>query len=110
MSRVNVSLVLILAFSSICFGASLMERSIKQSAPRETLEPALRVEQELNCQSLFDRYHGLSARKIGKALYEQAFILSFDSDWENAKRASACSSLLLNGSRHWRIEAKNLSH
>lgn len=107
MLQVYVSLVLILACPSICFGASLREPSVK---PSPISELSLSIEQQSSCQPFLDEYHGLDAKEVAKILYKQAFVLSFDSDWEAAKKASTCSSLLLNGSSHWRIEALSLVH
>lgn len=110
MSRVNAFLVLILAFSSICFGASLMQRSMAKTGDHITsLTVSLNGENfEQSCQQLIKLHQKQAATKIAEELYKEAFSLNFDGDWQGANAASECAAYLTNGSDHWNYEAKDL--
>lgn len=99
MTRVNAFLVLILAFSSICFGATLMQRSMARSTTNSnTINES--CEQIIQSQKL-------SQSNLAEELYKEAYALSFRGDWEAATNASKCAARLVNGTDHWKIELGN---
>jgi hypothetical protein len=109
MPRFNAFLIIILAFSSICFGATLMQMTIAKRA-NQTKEKANNLTcDELNpsCQKLLESSYQ-DPSKLALDLYEKAFVLSFNDEWQVAQAISECAARLTNGSDHWEIEPKDL--
>lgn len=106
MSRVNSILVLIIAFSSICFGATLMQQSMKKAVDFGQLKTSSTTYNS-SCQKLIDDHREVANQKIAEALYKEAFILNFNGQWQEAQIASECAANLANGSHHWQVEAKS---
>jgi hypothetical protein len=109
MSRVNAFFLLLFAFSSICFGASLMHMAmpelgfVGESSSGDQSEICL---QEANCQRLM---HANSPKTdIVKELYNNAFILSLDGRYLEAKDISECAAHLALGVHNWKIDAKTM--
>lgn len=108
MTQIRAFLVLLLAFSSICFGATLMQMSVAKPELHPLNARCRSVEQNCSCQELFKEYQKIAHKKAAAEIYKRAFALSFSDDFQKAKAASICASQLMNGSDHWRIEAKDL--
>lgn len=49
-----------------------------------------------------------NSQKLAKKLYEQAFIHQMNGEWQKAKDASYCSSMIVNGQARWLVEAQDL--
>lgn len=100
MTRVK-ALFTIFAFSSVCFGATLMHASINKYQ-----------QEQKNKEDLCERFLQEKSNSIryqkAKKLYEESFRLSFDNLWSKANEASQCSCMLVNGNKEWRFQAHNL--
>jgi hypothetical protein len=109
MSRINAFLVLVVAFSAICFGATLMQISINRVGKEETSAFQSQNREPSRSQLIKDYQIGALA-KIASELYRKAFSLSFSGDWQKAQAASECAAQLvnMNGSHKWGIEPKDL--
>lgn len=60
------------------------------------------------CQVFKDKYQELNEQGLAKKLYEQAFIHQLNGQWQEAQRASDCSSAIINGHNRWSIESSDL--
>ncbi|HXW52466.1 MAG TPA: hypothetical protein VEL47_00040 [Myxococcota bacterium] len=110
MTRLNAIFVLILAFSSVCFGATLMQRTMAKSANdlKSKGEVAKTNNLKQSCNALIMEQEKGTVAKVAKELYQRAYSLSFNGDWQEAEAASKCAAHILNGTDHWAIEAETL--
>jgi hypothetical protein len=110
MSRVNTFLLVILIFSSLCVGATLVQMSMTKSASISATLGNDQDTQKLDpaCQRLIASHRWETRERIAEGLYREAFSLSFNNKWKAAKAASECAAKLINGYDHWAIEARNL--
>lgn len=106
MSRVKFFLVMGLAFSSVCFGATLMQWTV--SRPAIELNDVSLAQAEPSCQALVKRHRDQIAKKVAKEIYQEALTLSFNGQWQEAREASECAAWLEHGSKTWDFEAKDL--
>lgn len=104
MKRINAIAVVLFAFSTVCFGATLMQRTMKG------VKTAERSDTFRRCEQIVAEHQQETNAKVAESLYNEAYKLSFNGDWAQAKVASECASRLLNGSKHWAIEARDLVH
>lgn len=104
MARVKAFFVL-LALSSVCFGATLMQLSVASASPQER---SAKVDK--TCQALLKEHQATSNLKAADEMYRQAYVLTFNGDLKKAQEASTCASQLLNGTDHWRFEVRDLVH
>jgi hypothetical protein len=109
MRRINAFLVLTLAFSSICFGATLMQRSMSRSQNTKSRQLSYSPI-DRSCEQLIKEYQQKFTAKIAEELYKDAFSLSFSGEWPAAEAASRCAAKLVNQSGNWAIEASRLIH
>jgi hypothetical protein len=109
MTRIHAILVLLLAFSSICFGATLMQLSVAKAAQDSHTNAQNRSSQyDQSCQRLIKEHQNKALKKAAVEIYQEAFTLSFKGEHQKAKEASVCAAHLINGTDHWRVEAKDL--
>lgn len=99
MSRVNSFFLVLFALSSVCFGASLMQMTVSLSS--NALEE---IKTLADCEGLFGPQ---DQQNNAFELYKRALQLSFYGQISKAKQASACSSLVHNGSLSWAYETKD---
>lgn len=109
MTRINAFLVLMLAFSSICFGATLMQRSMSRSQNVKNKEFSYSPI-DRSCEQLIKEYEQRFSAKIAEELYKDAFSLSFSGEWPAAEAASKCAAKLVNRSGNWKIDAVRMIH
>jgi hypothetical protein len=105
MSRVNPFFLILLALSSLGLFATLVQLSgIK---PAYILEPSREIKEMADCTK-HEGQHQLEPKpKIARALYNEAFKLSFNGQKEQALEASKCAALLQNGSTAWAYESED---
>jgi hypothetical protein len=109
MTRLNALIVLFVAFSSVCFGATLMHRTmVRPINTEEHVEPSKIQVSHQDCSVIALDIGTKPIIQVIRELYKKAYRLSFKGDWEGARAASACAARLDNGSEHWAIEAQNL--
>lgn len=103
MSRVNTSFILVLAFSSICFGATLMQLSMKN----EKIITSTEIFDD-DCQYMFEKEQENIKQRVANRLYQKALTQTFNGNAKEAQTISRCASLLFSGQEHWKIEPKDL--
>lgn len=106
MSRVNSFFLVLLALSSVCFGATLMQISVAR--PLQARESVKEVNGPSDCTELYNRYHQKHSHNTARELYNEAFRLSFNGENTRAVQASQCAALLKNGTTRWAYETKDL--
>jgi hypothetical protein len=97
MSRARSFFLVLVAISSICFGAGLMQYSIKPS-------PGL----SFDCEEYLLKNADKSKEHTVLELYKQALTLSFDGEAGQAQMRSECAALLDHGSPKWALELNSL--
>lgn len=106
MSRVNSFFLVLLALSSICFGATLMHMSVARPTRPEKI--VKKVSGLSDCTELYRDYDYNKTHHTAKELYNEAFRLSFNGESEKALLASQCAALLKRGSTRWAYETDDL--
>lgn len=106
MSRVNSFFLVLLALSSVCFGATLMQISVGR--PLEARETSKEVMGPADCTELYKHYRNGRSYNMMRELYEEAFRLSFNGENAQAIQNSKCAALIKNGSPRWDFETKDL--
>lgn len=62
---------------------------------------------EASCQQLIAEHHQRALQRVATEIYQEAFMLNLSGNGQKAQEASICAAHLINGSDHWRIEAKD---
>lgn len=105
MSRVNVFLFLGLAFSSICFGATLMQISVTRNNPEKNNGQSTPVNS--SCRTLISKFRHEGQERIAQKIYELAYTKSFNGDNDAAETAN-CARTLINDGNAWNLDSHDL--
>ena len=106
MLEIKKFMLVILAFFSLCVGASLMQRAVHE-LPGEAFNKAL-TKAEPSCRVLMRKHQDNITKKVAQEIYQDAITYSFNGEWSKAEEASECAAWLEHGTKKWNFEAKDL--